>query len=130
MPVSPADLLDRMTILELRLEVVKDFHKGAEVMKELALVREAWDESVYSIRMPNEATRLWNELKATNRNGWLLEDKVRKYHPDNNGGMLPSEFAWAAAEAIKNNDRRMAIKRALNVELDSALNEEKHHDLG
>lgn len=127
--VSPGELVDRMTILELKLRHVP--------MNRLAPVREAYGAVLEGVRALQQAIqtdstrtevqRHVEELRATNGRLWALEDRVRKLLAARDTG---PEFVEVAAAVPALNDRRAAAKRAIDELLgQDALAEIKHYSV-
>lgn len=124
-PVSPGELLDRISILEIRLSRLTDPDKVSKVHAEVMRLRDVWYESGIGLsHLGNDIARLWFELGECNSVGWNLEDRVR--HLESKGETGPSYIE--ACQAIhRNNDRRSGLKRAINDLVGSEMLEEKLH---
>lgn len=117
--VSPGELVDKLTILEIKLERFNDAAKRANVAREYEVLRAAYveccDESP-------AITAVRTELKAINADLWRIEDALRDHERRSDFG---PEFVDLARGVYRNNDRRSALKRRINELLGSALMEEK-----
>lgn len=120
-PVSAGELLDKLAILRIKLERITDAAKRANVERELALLEAAWRNSPYAgadVAADREA------LAEVNARLWDIEDRLRAKERDR---VFDAEFIELARSVYRTNDRRAAIKRAVNVKLGSTLREEKSY---
>ena len=120
-PISPGELIDKITILELKSERMTDATKVANVRHELELLFETWRSSSYSaIDIRPE----WNELKIINGNLWTIEDEIRDKERDS---QFDGRFIELARSVYFINDDRAAVKRRINDKLGSKIVEEKSY---
>ena len=119
--ITPGELWDRISILELKLAHASSPEREATVTAELTDLKDTWAESPYSIRISAEVMRLIRELREVNAVGWQLEDEVRR------AGEEDLRLAAYARHAFHNNDRRSTIRRALDQELGVQTTEQKEH---
>jgi hypothetical protein len=127
--VSPGELLDRISIAEIRLSRLDDPDKAMKVHAEIRALREVWDDSAiqYSPLGP-EVMRLWKELWTCNMTGWTLEDRVRKIESTETELPFNKDAYIGFCSGIhQNNDRRSGLKRAINDLVGSEMFEEKLH---
>ena len=117
-PISLGELVDKITILEIKTEHITDAAKLENVNRELELLRAAC-----SIEM-TRIDELRRELKAVNERLWTIEDKIRDC--ERNGDFGP-QFVELARSVYKTNDRRADIKRKINLVTGSSLMEEKSY---
>jgi len=120
-PISAGELLDKITILRVKAERIGDPAKRANVVKELGLL-EALAAEVLPCS-PAIAT-LTAELTAVNAALWDIEDGKRDCERRQDFG---ADFVRLARAVYLENDRRAAIKRAINEETGSELVEEKSY---
>lgn len=120
-PVSPGELLDKLTILEIKAERIDDAEKLANVGHERQLLEEVWRRSELE---NEEAVRLRAELKAVNERLWDIEDSIRD---EERAGRFGERFIELARAVYVTNDERAAIKKAINLELGSKIVEEKSY---
>ena len=120
-PVSPGEFLDKQTILEIKLARIADAAALANVRKELDLLRLEWAASPFARA---DVTAQVDELRAVNETLWEIEDRIRLKEKDQ---AFDAEFVELARGVYRTNDRRAAIKRAINVALASDLLEEKSY---
>ena len=119
--IAPGELIDRITILEIKAERIGDADKRANVLAELAALGEA---RAAAIPPDGEIDRLTAELKAVNEALWQVEDDIRGC--DRNGDFGP-RFVELARTVYRTNDRRAGVKKAINLHLGSRLAEEKSY---
>jgi uncharacterized protein YukE len=120
-PISPGELLDKITILEIKSERMTDEGKLANVRRELALLNATWSASVTS---DPTVQRIHNELKEINEALWVIEDDIRDKE---RLGEFDDRFVELARSVYFTNDRRAAAKKELNVHLGSDIVEEKSY---
>ena len=120
-PVSWGELLDKITILEIKMEQLKDAAKLANVKKELDELAKTRDAA---IQMPADAQAIIADLKAVNQKLWIIEDDIRDCERNKDFG---SQFVELARAVYFTNDERARLKRRLNDLLGSALVEEKSY---
>jgi hypothetical protein len=119
--VPAGELIDRITILEIKAERIADAAKRANVETELAALTEARDRAVPE---HPDLPRLTADLKAVNETLWVIEDDIRLCEA---AGDFGPRFIELARAVYKTNDRRAALKRAISLALGSRLIEEKAH---
>lgn len=120
-PSSLGDVADRITILTIKSERMRDPLKLANVRKELAEISEAFFAAV--ARTP-EFDSLVARLKTINEQLWEIEDAIRLCEAKGDFG---PEFIRLARSVYQTNDLRAAIKREINTLLGSDLVEEKSY---
>ncbi len=119
--ISPGELLDKISILEIKTQRIADPEKLRNVRAELDTLTEARD---HSIPGDAELAELTIELRCVNEILWDAEDAIRSC--ERNGDFGPGFIALARSVYI-NNDRRAALKRQINERLGSPLVEEKSY---
>jgi len=121
--VAPADLLDRLAVLEIKSERLTDEDQLRNVRAELAVLRAA-----HNRQLPVSAhlRRLSRELRQINETLWDLEEVVRASDAAKDFG---ERFVDGARSIIHANNRRAALKRAINRLLGARFQEEKSHPL-
>lgn len=119
--VSPGELLDKMSILQIKCERVGDPAKLKNIRYELELY-----EDIVRGRIPGgkELSLLTAELKAVNESLWAIEDEIRACEAR---GEFGDGFVALARSVYRTNDRRAAIKREINVLCGSSIVEEKSY---
>lgn len=120
-PVSPGEVLDKITILEIKSERMSDPAKLKNVRRELELLSETWSKRVSA----DEVVRsLHAELKSINESLWEIEDDIRDKE---RAREFDDRFIELARSVYVTNDRRAAAKKALNEHLGSDIVEEKSY---
>jgi len=121
-PVSHGELIDKITILEIKAAHMRDAGKLANVRAELDLLNTNWSANAASkIDIVTERA----QLKAVNEALWDIEDRIRFKEK---AQAFDAEFVELARSVYFRNDERAAIKRAINVKLGSQLVEEKSYE--
>jgi uncharacterized protein YkuJ len=120
-PVSPGELLDKITILRIKSRRMTDAEKLANVRLELDALQETWAGSAYA-RVDIDAEV--SALLAVNERLWVIEDDIRDQERAQNFG---AEFIRLARAVYFENDERAAIKRRINLKLGSSIVEEKSY---
>ena len=120
-PVSFGELIDKITILEIKSERMDDAEKVANVRHELALLEKTWsDVAEKSADVSNARSR----LKAVNESLWEIEDEIRVKESRRT---FDDEFVELARAVYVTNDQRANIKKEINLALGSELIEEKSY---
>ena len=122
-PVSYGELIDKITILEIKSERIRDAAKLANVHTELRLLNATWNRYANPPRVTIDGERA--QLRAVNEALWDIEDRIRVKE---RAQAFDSEFIELARAVYIRNDERAAVKRAINVKLGSALVEEKSYE--
>ena len=119
--VSPGELLDQLTILEIKSERIAVVEKRAHARAELAALQRIREQ-----RLPllDELARLEAELKKVNLAIWEVEDEVRLCERNEDFGV---RFVALARSVYRNNDKRATLKKQVNALLGSPLDEQKSH---
>ena len=121
-PVSPGELIDKITILEIKQERIEDAVKVRNVNAELELLEALWSGSVFKSTALVVKKRA--ELKAINEALWVIEDDLRLKESK---AEFDQEFIELARSVYFTNDRRASVKREINVCVGSSLIEEKSY---
>lgn len=120
-PISHGELIDKITILEIKSEQIADPAKLANVRTELDLLNAAWrNDAAAAIDIGGERAR----LKQVNQSLWDIEDRIRLKEK---AQAFDAEFIELARAVYFQNDDRAAIKREINLKLGSQLIEEKSY---
>lgn len=119
-PVSWGELLDKITILAIKLERIECATARANVTAELVLLVGIAGEALQSERLAAPIAR----LRAVNEQLWVVEDDIRRCEA---GSEFGHTFVELARSVYRLNDRRAAIKREINDLLGSELVEEKSY---
>lgn len=119
--IAPGELIDKITILEIKLERITDAAKLANVRIELDTLERARD----AVLTPSpELDGLTKQLKSINEQLWEIEDDIRDCERAKDFG---EKFVELARSVYKSNDKRAALKRDVNTLLGSHLVEEKSY---
>ena len=119
--VSPGELIDKVTILQIKSERVQDPAKLRNIHAELAMLTSACDGT---LPPSEEISTLAAELKEVNELIWDVEDALRLQERE---GRFDAEFIELARSVYRTNDRRAAIKRRINEYYSAQFMEEKDH---
>lgn len=119
--ISVGEFLDKLTILEIKNERIRDPAKLANIRKELEALQAIWGQSPYSGADIGDA---YARLKAVNEKLWVIEDDIRDKE---RAGVFDREFIEMARAVYFNNDDRAAIKKEINLKTGSGLVEEKSY---
>ena len=118
-PVSLGELIDKITILEIK-KVFMTGIKLKNVDKELKLLKNLIQDKNLEIDVD-----LINNLKEVNKKLWKIEDKIRIKERDKE---FDKDFIELARSVYKENDKRSSIKKEINLQYHSELVEEKSYD--
>ena len=119
-PISWGELLDKISILEIKAARLSEEAARANVEKELAMLRQIAE----PVRAHPHTGPLIARLKAINETLWEVEDQIREHEARGDFG---EGFIALARAVYRRNDERGAVKRQLNLMLGSALFEEKSY---
>ena len=119
--ISAGELLDKISILEIKLEKVKDKTNLEEINKEYKILKEVQDSN---IETTEKLKALFNDIKEINLNLWNIEDKLRICEKNKDFGQT---FIELARSVYLNNDKRSKIKLEINNILDSNIREIKQY---
>jgi len=121
LPVSPAELMDKIAVLELKVEKISDPEKLKNVKHELEVLAEVFNKN---IKQSEELNQLFVQLRKLSAKGWRIEDTKRDCESKNDFG---PKFINAARGAFKNNDERATLWKKINVLLKSDIVQEKSY---
>ena len=119
--LSVGELLDKISILQIKAERIVDRSKLENINKELDVLMSLWKDSAYSNNNLESET---NELKAINEELWAIEDKIRDKERNR---VFDKGFIELARAVYITNDKRADIKRIINSKTGSELIEEKSY---
>ena len=119
--ISPGELLDKISILEIKLEKIKDKENHEEINKEYKILKKAQNSN---IEITEKIKYLFNGIKNINRNLWDIEDKLRICEKNKDFG---ENFIELARSVYLNNDKRSKIKSEINKILGSNIREIKQY---
>jgi hypothetical protein len=120
-PVSFGELIDKITILEIKSARIADKAKLDNVRNELHMLEQSWRQSPASA---TDIADLKAELIAVNERLWSIEDDIRILEMQQR---FDAEFVKLARAVYFENDERARIKRRINERLGSTLVEEKSY---
>ena len=120
-PISPGELIDKITILEIKSQRMTDAAKLHNVRAELALLTDTWRVSPFSA---TDIRAEWDALREVNGKLWDIEDRIRDRERDGDFG---AEFIELARAVYVTNDERAVLKKKINTKLGSTLVEEKSY---
>ena len=119
--ISAGELLDKISILEIKLEKIKDKNSLDEIDKEYKILKNAQNSS---IEITDKIEKLFKEIKEVNTNLWDIEDKLRICEKNKDFG---KNFTELARKVYLNNDKRSKIKLQINKILGSNIREIKQY---
>ncbi|MEM7563624.1 MAG: DUF6165 family protein [Pseudomonadota bacterium] len=120
-PMSPGELLDKITILQIKSERISDASKVANVNTELDMLSKVWQDSVEN---DDTIKALTHELKTINEALWEIEDDIRDEERNKRFG---DRFIELARAVYVTNDQRADAKKKVNLHLNSTIVEEKSY---
>lgn len=116
--VSNGEILDKITILRLKLEHIHDQQKRANIIREYDFLKEISDE----INYPED---LYEQLYLVNKALWRIEDDIRNKERNQE---FDEEFIKLARSVYFTNDKRSEIKKQINLKTESQFIEEKSYE--
>ena len=122
--VSNGEILDKLSILELKLQFMEDESQKANVQKEYDLLKTVSTKILFT----NDKTfpeDFYRELSNVNLKLWSIEHKIREKEFKDE---FDKDFIKLARSVYKTNDKRARIKKEINVLTGSMLVEEKHYE--
>ena len=119
--ISAGELLDKISILEIKLEKIEDKNNREEIKKEYKILKEIQNSS---IKFDDKIKELFNSIKVINIKLWNVEDELRVCEKNKNFG---KNFIELAREVYFNNDKRSKTKSEINKILGSNIREIKQY---
>ena len=119
--ISAGELLDKISILEIKLDKIKNKNSREEINKEYNLLEDAKNSN---IDVTETVQQLFNEIKEVNLNLWNIEDNIRICEKNKDFG---KNFTELARGVYLNNDKRSKIKLEINKILGSNIREIKQY---
>ena len=119
--VSAGELLDKISILEIKLVKIKNPDSQQEINKEYKILKEA---QASNIEMSDKINLLFEKIKEVNIKLWNIEDKLRICEKNKDFG---EKFIELARKVYFNNDKRSKIKSEINRILGSNIKEIKQY---
>jgi hypothetical protein len=120
-PISVGELIDKITILEIKSKHLKGSSQAGNVENELGLLRQIMQRAGLDAAKLQPLTE---ELRAVNAALWTIEDEIRACDA---AGDFGPRFTELARSVYRTNDRRSQIKRLINISCSSEIIEEKHY---
>ena len=120
-PASAGELIDKITILEIKLKNIVDPVKNRNVSIELEALSKCFEENIIQ---SNEIKELKTNLKQVNSALWNIEDDIRQCEQ---AGEFGEKFVELARSVYRQNDKRAALKKEINIMLGSSIIEEKSY---
>ena len=119
--ISAGELIDKITILEIKKIKISDAEKLKDINKELDSLNQTFKQFIPN---PSSIQQLIDKLKSINLKLWDIENGKRQAEKDQNFG---KEFIELARSVYKSNDERAKIKLEINNTLGSNIKEVKSH---
>jgi hypothetical protein len=117
--VSNGEIIDKLTIVQIKLERIKDRAKLKNLQKEYKILVTA-SSSIIRTEDP-----LYVALYQVNCDLWDIEDRIRDLERKKNFGV---DFISTARQVYIKNDKRSELKREINIRTSSGLIEEKSYE--
>ncbi len=119
--ISPGELLDKISILEIKLEKIKDKNSQEKIKIEYKILKKIQNSS---IEMSDKIKDLYRSVSDVNIKLWDIEDKLRIYEQNKDFG---KNFIELARGVYFNNDKRAELKNEINEILKSNIREIKQY---
>lgn len=117
--VSNGEIIDKLTIIEIKLQRIKDEKKLINIRKEFILLNEA------AKKIIEKSDPLYKKLLGVNSSLWDIEDQCRDYERNKDFG---DEFIHTVRQVYLYNDERSRIKKEINIKTGSDIIEEKSYE--
>ena len=121
-PVSFGELIDKLTILEIKKSKITDNEKLKNIQLEFELLNKKYQTKLKDAK---ELQVFYNALLEVNHKLWKIEDKIRILE---NNKEFNEEFIDLARSVYKLNDERFAIKNEINKTFNSEIQEQKEYE--
>jgi Family of unknown function (DUF6165) len=119
--ISAGELIDKLTILQIKLDHIRDLSKRANILREFESLTATLNDATV---LDSETKRLRGDLEAINRELWRIEDEIRDKE---RAGDFGGDFIALARAVYKTNDRRAELKRQIDLVTGSKIIEEKSY---
>jgi len=119
-PISVGELIDKITILTIKIARISDPLKLENITKELVQLRAIADE----LTVPLELSVYYKQLLMVNQDLWDIEDSKRKHEKEQR---FDDEFIQLARQVYLKNDYRAELKKKINLLMGSIIIEEKSY---
>ena len=120
-PISPGELIDKITILEIKRESIVDKEKLSNINLEYMVLLETLENKIIA---SNEIDSLRIKLKTINKKLWDIEDQLRDLERSKT---FNEDFIKLARSVYFTNDERSEVKKSINKLLNSEIVEEKSY---
>ena len=120
-PISPGELIDKITILEIKRESILDKEKLSNINLEYMVLLETLENKIIA---SNEIDSLRIKLKTINKKLWDIEDQLRDLERSKT---FNEDFIKLARSVYFTNDERSEVKKSINKLLNSEIVEEKSY---
>mgnify|MGYP001331480537 CR=1 FL=1 len=118
---SAGELVDKLTILEIKKEKISDTKSLEIIEKEYLSLKKSVKEN---LDLSDEINNLWAQLKKVNLKLWEIEDDIRLFEKNNS---FDEKFIELARSVYKHNDNRAKIKSEINRLTGSDIKEIKQY---
>ena len=119
--VSIGELLDKISILDIKKEKIKDHTKLEHILREYKILKEEYDNKV---KNDNKLSKLYTSLKEINSKLWVIEDEKRLCEKNADFG---DKFIKLSRDVHFLNDERAKIKLEINIHTGSKIKEIKEY---
>ena len=119
--ISAGELLDKISILEIKIEKIKNPELKKQAKKEFEILNSNKEKS---IKMTPDIEKLYLKLKETNLKLWKIEDEIRACESNSD---FKENFVKLARSVYFNNDTRSSLKLSINQKLGSNIIEVKEY---
>lgn len=120
-PISPGELLDKITILEIKSARISDSEKLTNINRELGMLNQVWHDAVDE---DDALQQMRAEIKNINETLWDIEDDIRD---EERAKRFGERFIELARSVYVTNDQRADVKKRINLHLKSDIVEEKSY---
>ena len=119
--VSIGELLDKISILDIKKEKIKDHTKLEHILREYKILKEEYDNKV---KNNDKLSKLYTSLKEINSKLWVIEDEKRLCEKNSDFG---DKFIKLSRDVHFLNDERAKIKLEINIHTGSKIKEIKEY---
>lgn len=119
--VSNGELLDKLSILKIKVYNIKDSEKLLNIKKEIQIIEPMCEHFLFDVRIYN----LFKMLFEVNKKLWIIEDNIREHERNKNFG---ESFIELARNVYITNDIRATLKKEINFLSNSNIIEEKSYE--
>tara|TARA_B100000287_G_scaffold428364_1_gene479631 strand:+ start:562 stop:939 length:378 start_codon:yes stop_codon:yes gene_type:complete len=120
-PISCGELVDKLSILEIKKTEIKNEEKLKQVLNEFNALKEIYKKIFMNSK---EIEKFYKDLLIVNKELWEIEDKLRKLEKEEKFDRI---FIELARSVYITNDRRFSIKKAINEMFGSEIQEQKDY---